>query len=180
MGRPRKTGLDYFPHDVMASNDTKIQAMQNLYGNDGYAFYFKILEMIYSGEMPEKPRNNPGITAEKFGLCIKDKIIRRVVRNKIGLEVGLFDEMAMTACKIGLFDEREYKKSQVLTSNGIKARLRHIQKERGRKRAKPRRNSGKTPEKPPKEKKSKVNKNILSEIEKKNKKSLKEFAHAED
>jgi hypothetical protein len=47
MSRPIKEGLDYFPHDVNSSNDKKIEALRALYGNDGYAFYFIMLEQIY-------------------------------------------------------------------------------------------------------------------------------------
>lgn len=48
MARPLKLGLDYFPHDTDAWNDDKIEAMRVNFGNDGYAFYFIILERIYS------------------------------------------------------------------------------------------------------------------------------------
>ena len=47
MARPQKEGMDYFPHDTDAVNDEKIEALRALYGNDGYAFYFIMLERIY-------------------------------------------------------------------------------------------------------------------------------------
>ena len=47
MARPIKDGMDYFPHDTDASNDEKVEALRSLYGNDGYAFYFILLERIY-------------------------------------------------------------------------------------------------------------------------------------
>jgi hypothetical protein len=47
MGRPRKEGMDYFPHDVDAVFDEKIEALRTMFGNDGYAFYFISLERIY-------------------------------------------------------------------------------------------------------------------------------------
>jgi hypothetical protein len=47
MARPKKEGMDYFPHDTDAVNDEKIEALRLLYGNDGYAFYFILLERIY-------------------------------------------------------------------------------------------------------------------------------------
>jgi hypothetical protein len=47
MSRPAKSGLDYFPHDTDACGDEKLEALQSLYGNDGYAFFFKLCERIY-------------------------------------------------------------------------------------------------------------------------------------
>lgn len=47
MARPLKLGLDYFPHDTDSVNDEKIEALRMLFGNDGYAFYFILLERIY-------------------------------------------------------------------------------------------------------------------------------------
>lgn len=47
MARPQKEGLDYFPHDVYAASDEKIETLVMLYGAKGYAFYFMHLEYIY-------------------------------------------------------------------------------------------------------------------------------------
>lgn len=46
MARPLKEGMDYFPHDTDASDDEKIEALRAIYGNDGYAFYFILLDLI--------------------------------------------------------------------------------------------------------------------------------------
>lgn len=148
MARPKKKGLDYFPHDVHASSDEKIEAMRQLYGNDGYAFYFIILEQIYK--------------QENCKLSLADKIFRTILRKKIVLENDLFEEMISTACKIGLFDSVEWKKSQVLTSKRVKDTARGVFKERKRATDKYRRNPGETPEKPDKQKQSKVNKSKVN------------------
>lgn len=44
MARPKKQTVDYFPHYVNASKSLAI--VQAQYGNDGYAFWFKMLEII--------------------------------------------------------------------------------------------------------------------------------------
>lgn len=44
MARPKKQTVDYFPHYCNASKTLKIVEAQ--YGNDGYAFWFKMLEII--------------------------------------------------------------------------------------------------------------------------------------
>lgn len=54
MFRLWKIGMDYFLYDIDVVNDEKIEVMRNLYGNDGYVFYFILFERIYcieSGEL---------------------------------------------------------------------------------------------------------------------------------
>lgn len=48
MARPKKTTVDYFPHTC--SHKTTVFILEQKYGNDGYAFWFKILEMLASTE----------------------------------------------------------------------------------------------------------------------------------
>lgn len=49
MGRPKKQTVDYFPHFVGGSRKT-IFLLESDYGNDGYAFWFKLLELLGSNE----------------------------------------------------------------------------------------------------------------------------------
>jgi hypothetical protein len=46
MARPTQNTVDYFPHDCQHKQTMYI--LENRYGNDGYAFWFKLLEMIGS------------------------------------------------------------------------------------------------------------------------------------
>lgn len=48
MGRPLKQGVDYFPH--MCSHGKTIYILEQRWGNDGYAFWFKLLELLGSTE----------------------------------------------------------------------------------------------------------------------------------
>ena len=48
MPRPKKAIVEYFPHYV--SNGKSIFSIENRYGNDGYAFWFKLLEILGSSE----------------------------------------------------------------------------------------------------------------------------------
>ena len=47
MGRPAKTGLDYFPKDVDFYDDFKIMDLLNEYGPSGICVYEVILCMVY-------------------------------------------------------------------------------------------------------------------------------------
>lgn len=46
MGRPTKKGVDYFSHDCDASGKPTCYTLQENFGNDGYAFWFKLLEFL--------------------------------------------------------------------------------------------------------------------------------------
>lgn len=50
MARPQKQTVDYFPHDASASEGDTLTILQSRFGNDGYAFWFKLLEKISSSE----------------------------------------------------------------------------------------------------------------------------------
>ena len=46
MARPNKMTIDYFPHDTDASDGKTLTIIQNKFGNDGYAFWFKLLQLL--------------------------------------------------------------------------------------------------------------------------------------
>lgn len=48
MTRPRKQTVDYFPHSC--NHKKTMFVIEQKYGNDGYAFWFKLLEMLGSAE----------------------------------------------------------------------------------------------------------------------------------
>src|SRR6266496_762686 len=48
MARPKKKGVDYFPHDCVTGKTIFI--LEQKFGNDGYAFWFKLLEFLGTNE----------------------------------------------------------------------------------------------------------------------------------
>jgi hypothetical protein len=50
MARPIKAGVDYFPHDTDATSKKTIFTLESMFGNDGYAFWFKLLETLGTQE----------------------------------------------------------------------------------------------------------------------------------
>lgn len=48
MARPKKKGVDYFPHDCVTGKTIFI--LEQKFGNDGYAFWFKLLEFLGTKE----------------------------------------------------------------------------------------------------------------------------------
>jgi hypothetical protein len=114
--------MDYFPHDNDAANDEKIEALRALYGNDGYAFYFILLERIYR-------------TAE-YELDISDAETIQILSRKVGVTGELFNKMLYTALKHKCFDQEAYEQRGVLTSTGIKKRASVVLEKRENMRAK--------------------------------------------
>jgi hypothetical protein len=116
MARPKKQGLDYFPHDTDAMNDEKLEIMQALYGNDGYAFYFKMLERVYR--------------TEDLRLDISDAETRKVLAKKFFVDEERFEKMVYSSIKYGLFDEFAYESSGLITSHGILKRAETVLEKR--------------------------------------------------
>ena len=108
MARPQKEGLDYFSHDTDAVNDEKIEALRALHGNNGYAFYFILLERIYRTNEAE--------------LDVSDAETIQILSRKVAVTTEEFMQMLETAFRWKCFDREAYEKRGVLTSNGIKKR----------------------------------------------------------
>ena len=104
--------MDYFPHDTDATNDEKIEALRALHGNDGYAFYFIILERIYRSATAELDVSKPAVLA---ALIVK-----------LGVSKEKFNEILKTAFDVGCLNKDRYETDQVLTSNGIKKRAKEV------------------------------------------------------
>jgi DnaD/phage-associated family protein len=148
MARPLKTGLDYFPHDTDAWSDDKIEIMRSLFGNDGYAFYFILLEFIY--------HQGKGIE------CSSKDTINMLIK-RIRVRPAKFNKMLEKSLEISLFDKESFEKNKELKSYAIDHRYNKVVSNRNYMRehrdllpTNPITNSPQTPESKVKE--SKVNK----------------------
>ncbi len=119
MSRPIKEGLEYFPHDTDAITDEKIEVLTSLYGNDGYAFYFIMLERIY---------RNAGCMIDISDEEKKEEIFL-ILRKKMRLSQKLFEKILKTALKYNLFDEALFEKG-IITSDAIQRRASVVLKKR--------------------------------------------------
>jgi hypothetical protein len=118
MARPLKTGLGYFPHDVDASSDEKVEALTALHGNDGYAVYFRLLEFIYRSENGE--------------LDLSDERVRLILPRRLHVSRRRFEMILADACSLGLFDKLKFSELKLLTSSGIRKRFLEVTKMRKR------------------------------------------------
>jgi hypothetical protein len=68
LGRPRRNTADYFPH--ACHHGKTIYVLEQAYGNDGYAFWFKLLEALASA---------PGHYLDFGGMGEWDRIVARAL-----------------------------------------------------------------------------------------------------
>lgn len=59
MARPLKQTVDYFPHYSDASERMTLFTLLNKYGNEGYAFWFRLLELLARTEGHALPISTP-------------------------------------------------------------------------------------------------------------------------
>jgi hypothetical protein len=114
MARPKKQGLSYFSHDVNASNDEKLEALESVYPMTGYAFFYKLLERIYRS----------GYKLD----CKERYIYESAVKGCARGDREQFDTMMKDAAEIGLFDKTEWADNRIITSDEIKRRYSEIKK----------------------------------------------------
>lgn len=112
MARPKKEGLEYFPHDVFASSDEKIEPLLMIYGANGYAFFFLHLEYIYRHA--------------NLSFDVSDAETRQILCQKLHINLEEYEQILKTALKRGCFDKDHYEKTGCLTSNGIKKRAKVV------------------------------------------------------
>lgn len=115
MGRPLKSGLDYFQHDVTMSVDEKMEALEAVHGNDGYAIYNKLLERIFkSGGQ----------------LDLTDDVQRLSIAKKCNVTVEKFEEVLADAVRFHLFDSEPWEKNRQLISRRIREQLQLVEEQR--------------------------------------------------
>ncbi len=77
MARPLKRTVDYFPHFVNAGKTLLI--LQNEFGNDGYAFWFKLLSLLCKTDGLLYDYNNPAA----WRLLLAETSVSEDIANKV-------------------------------------------------------------------------------------------------
>lgn len=108
MARPKKTGLDYFSFDTDLFSDEKIIAISKKYGLIGEMTYIKLLCAIY--------RNGYYV---EWNESMKIKLLMSIP----DIEEATLDSIINYSIKIGLFDNNMFFEFGVLTSTGIQKRF---------------------------------------------------------
>lgn len=118
MARPKKTGLSYFPHDVGLSGADNIEAIEAIYGNDGYAVYLKLLEKIYEngGKIFINDEETVHRLSRKFNLKNTNVLIK-IINSMV---------------KVQLFEKKAWEDAKMLTSSRIRETLKTVVNKRVR------------------------------------------------
>ena len=107
MARPIKSGLSYFPLDVDADYDDKIQLIEGLYGPIGFATVIKLYMKIYS-------------SGYYYPWEEKEQIL---LAKRIGTDVNTLNNIVNECVKYELFQEKLFSEYKILTSEGIQIRF---------------------------------------------------------
>ena len=116
MARPEKNTVDYFPHYVHSGKT--LYTLEKRYGNDGYAFLFKVLEILGKNENHFIDCRNPADW--EFLLAITN-----VSKDKA-------EEMMSLLTTLGTFDEDLWKHRIIFSQNFIE-NLKSVYERRKRK-----------------------------------------------
>ena len=110
MGRSKKNGLDYFPFDIDLFQDIRIRKLIKWQSGKAVTVYALLLCIIY-----------------KDGYYLRwDKELPFIISEQIGFEEAYVLEAINSCLKFGLFSEKLYTSSGVLTSKGIQERDKRI------------------------------------------------------
>jgi len=104
MGRPQKKGLDYFPLDVHM--DDSVELLQVDYGLEGFAVLIKLYQRIYNNSY-------------YISVTERDK---KLLSRHINIDIALLDNVIKSAIEYKIFNQKMFKKYQILTSLGVQKR----------------------------------------------------------
>lgn len=106
MARPLKLTLDFFVHDADASNDTKVRAISRKHGNDGYATFFRLLEVLCK--------------QQSLQLDLSDSLVAEALSEDFRLrDTQHLYTIVQTCADIGLFDKQLWEAERVVLSPGL-------------------------------------------------------------
>lgn len=104
MGRPQKTGLDYFPLDV--NFEDNVELLEAECGISGFGILIKLWQKIYSQGYYIKWEDDNALLFSR----------------KINSDINAVNAVVNACLRRSIFNEKLYKKHKILTSKGIQGR----------------------------------------------------------
>ena len=101
MGKKQSEKFDYFPHILKQSNT--IEELEKLYGNDGYAVWFKLLEIL--GVSPD------------YQYEISNQILYKNLMNKFKISDERFEQIINTLYELNAIDKESWNKNILFVPN---------------------------------------------------------------
>ena len=96
MARPKKHTVDYFPHDCHHSKE--IEILLNKFGNVGYAFYYRLMEVI--GKTPS------------YTVDYSDSISIHYLSTQTGTDVNIINEIIPFLVELKVIDKEIWEKEE--------------------------------------------------------------------
>jgi len=103
MARPKKETVDYFPHQC--NHGKTMYILEQKYGNDGYAFWFKLLELL-------------GDAAGHY-LNLSDDAVQEFLQAKTHLGGSSCDEILSLLAKLGAIDPELWEQRVIWSQNFV-------------------------------------------------------------
>ena len=116
MGRGQKSGVDYFSHDVGAHNKKTLSVLRSRFGNDGYAFWFIMLELL--GEQTE------------LSFDCSDEISWVYLCSETGVSETKAAEVLDFLARIEAIDKALWQNKKIIWCQGFVDRLKDVYKKR--------------------------------------------------
>jgi hypothetical protein len=104
MGRKFGEGLKYMRLAIDVVDNHKIDKMESMHGDAGFAFVIKLMCRIFK---------------DSYYMEMDDDNISHFCRKQLFKPVEEFDKMLASAIKYKIFDKKMYEKHKILTSKGI-------------------------------------------------------------
>lgn len=115
MGRPKKQTVDYFPHFVSTDSRTRF-ILEDSWGNDGYAFWFKLLELLCRSEGHYYDCSEPA--NEKYLVAL------------MKIEQESIDKIIETLIILGNIDKELWEKNRIIWCQGLVDNLQDVYSKR--------------------------------------------------
>jgi hypothetical protein len=112
MARPFKSGVDYFPLDVIL--DDKFELIEAVHGLVGFGIVIKLYQKVY---------------ANSYYFNVTEKYIL-VLSNRLNVDINSINAVINDCVKWEIFSQKLYEQYSVLTSKGIQERYFEIVKRR--------------------------------------------------
>ncbi len=105
MTRPKKQTVDYFPHDCDCSNKKTLYILEQKYGNNGYAFWFKLLEILGSTEGHVIDCSNP--------------MVWQFLQAKTRTNADICEEILLLLVEVGAIDKKLWESKRIWSDNFV-------------------------------------------------------------
>lgn len=109
MARPVKAGVDYFQHDTDASSKRTLFTLEATYGNDGYALFWKMLEIM--GQQ------------DGLYLDLKDDSMLLYLTSRARITEPMAEEMLTLLSRLGAIDKQLWEEEKIVWSQNFVDRL---------------------------------------------------------